>query len=111
MSIHKKNLIQYKNLVDTIRIDHADFLTVKARLTQAYEDVGSSATPICLHIVGETRTGKSCVIKDFLQGYKRTWQEEGARQAVVYAAAPPKATVKALLEQLLRGLGDPHWNK
>lgn len=111
------SLAKFKRLVASVRIDHLAYAGTLRRLTEAYEDVGppgtegATAVPICLHLVGETRTGKSCVVNDFLAQYLPVRSEEGMRSTVLYAAAPPKATVKALLEQFLKALGDPHWTR
>lgn len=112
------DLKQFINLVGSIRIDHHAYDEIQMSVCEAFEDVGenleaanATAVPVCLMIVGETRTGKSCVVKDFLAQSMPTRAQEGIRQAVVYAIAPPKATVKAILEQLLRALGDPYWSK
>lgn len=112
------DLEQFVNLVGSIRIDHHAFEEIQIFVSEAFEDVGAdteaanaAAVPICLLIVGDTRTGKSCVLNDFMAQATPIRMQEGIRQAVVYAVAPPKATVKALLEQLLRALGDPHWSK
>lgn len=112
------DLKQFINLVGSIRIDHYAYEEIRISVREAFEDVGenmesanATAVPICLIIVGETRTGKSCALKDFLAQSMPTRAQEGVRQAVVYAIAPYKATVKAILEQLLRALGDPHWSK
>jgi Cdc6-like AAA superfamily ATPase len=112
------DLEQFVNLVGSIRIDHYAYEEIQISVSEAFEDVGAdpkavnaAAVPICLLIVGDTRTGKSSVVKDFLDQTMPIRMQEGVRQAVVYAVAPPKATVKALLEQLLRALSDPHWSK
>lgn len=102
-------LDKYKGLVNSIRIDHAAYKGIFDRLVKACDDVGTTATPICLHIAGESRTGKSCVVNDFLHQYRPTRGKDGLQQTVVYAVAPEKATVKALLHQLLYGLQDPYW--
>lgn len=102
-------LEKHKGLVNSIRIDHAAYKGIFERLVEACDDVGSSATPICLHIAGESRTGKSCVVNEFLGKYRPTRGKEGLQQTVVYAVAPENATVKALLHQLLYGLKDPYW--
>jgi len=112
------DLSQFANLVGSIRIDHHAYENIYKYICEAFEDVGEkleaankAAVPICLLIVGETRTGKSSVVTDFLAQSMPKRMKEGVQQAVVYAAAPPKGTVKALLEQLLQALGDPHWTK
>lgn len=109
MKREENPLRKYKGLVNSIRIDHAAYKEIFERLVEACDDVGTTATPICLHIAGESRTGKSCVVNDFLDQYRPIRGQEGLQQTVVYAVAPEKATVKALLHQLLYGLKDPHW--
>lgn len=101
----------HRAIVSGIRIDHDDYASIYERLIEAYQEVGSSPVPICLHVSGETRTGKSCVIKDFLDNFLPEINAEGRRQTVVYAVAPAKGTIKSLLERLLQGLGDPYWNR
>jgi hypothetical protein len=106
-----KTLLQYNNLVSTIRIDHEGYAKILDRLVDALANVGQTPTPTCLHIAGETRTGKSCVIQDFLDLHGHSGDHESDQQAIVYATAPSKATANSLLQQLLRGLGDPHWSR
>lgn len=101
----------YADLVSSIRIDHDEYAAIRERLDEAFADIGRTPTPTCLHLVGETRTGKSCVVHEFLRS--QPWQRhaDGEKRSVVYAIAPAKATVKSLLECLLKGLGDPYWSR
>ncbi|MEO8000673.1 MAG: TniB family NTP-binding protein [Arenimonas sp.] len=101
----------HRAIVSSIRIDHAGYTAIYDRLIEAYEEVGTSPVPICIHLSGETRTGKSCVVKDFLDNFLPEIREDGRRQTVVYAVAPAKGTIKSVLERLLQGLGDPYWNR
>lgn len=107
----KADLRRHMGLVGSIRIDHVCYLDALAKLKLAMESVGSSACPICIHIIGATRTGKTTVIEDFLNQHHTTRVTEGSRQTVVYAKVPDKGTVKGLLENLLEALGDPHWHR
>lgn len=116
--LNSKDLGRYTNLVGSIRIDHRAYDDIHRNIEEAYEEAVAAsessievAAPICLLIVGETRTGKSSVARDFFEARKSAREKQGLRQAVLYATAPPEGTVKALLEQLLRALGDPHWSK
>lgn len=104
-------MLQYKSLVASIRIDHVSYTAILDRLIEAIDEVGFAPVPTCLHLIGETRTGKSSVVKDFLDRYRVSTKNAENQQSVVVATAPPKATVKSLLEQLLKGLGDPHWSR
>jgi len=111
-----QDLTVHKDLVGSIRIDHYAYEQILDAITEALEDVCedplmacSAAVPSCQLIVGGTRTGKSTVATDVMARFAPARNREGVRQSIVYAAAPPKGTVKAILEQLLKALGDPHW--
>lgn len=107
----RKDLSKLRDVVSRIRIDHDAYTNILSELTDAYDAVGTTATPVCLLITGETRTGKSSVVQDLLETYLPTRMEDRMIRSVVYAVAPAKATVKSLLESLLYGLGDPYWNR
>ena len=107
----KKELAKYRDIVSRIRIDHSAYTDIFDELTEAYDAVGTTATPVCLLITGESRTGKSSVVRDLLQTYLPTQVDDRTIRTVVYAVAPAKATVKSLLESLLHGLGDPYWSR
>jgi hypothetical protein len=107
----KKELGKYRDIVSRIRIDHSAYADILEELTEAYGAVGATATPVCLLITGESRTGKSSVVRDLLETYLPTQVEDRTIRTVVYAVAPAKATVKSLLESLLHGLGDPYWSR
>lgn len=108
MSPKKSGLKQHQNLVSTICIEHAAFAMIKDELEYAYDGVTPDGNPVCLLITGESRTGKSSVVRQMLREYM---PDANDGQSVVYAIAPAKATTKSLLEALLKGLGDPHWNR
>lgn len=107
----KKDLAKHRDVVSRIRIDHSAYAGILDELIQAYDAVGTTATPVCLLITGESRTGKSSVVRDLLETYLPTRVDDRIIRTVVYAVAPAKATVKSLLESLLNGLGDPYWSR
>lgn len=106
-----KDLRQYLDIVSRIRVDHEDYVTVRDEIIDAYDAIGYTATPIFLLIIGESRTGKSSVVREVLETYHPRQADERTIRTVVYAVAPAKASVKGLLESLLKGLGDPLWSK
>lgn len=109
MKVNHNDLKQYEELVKSIRIDHQAYQDVLDSLEEAYDSVGKTANPICIHITGEHRTGKSCVLEDFLAKYPTKRDPGGLRQSIVYALMPHDATVKSLVQSLLLAFGDPHW--
>lgn len=109
MNTAKNELKRYSGLVKSIRVDHSAYLAALEALEDAHDSVGDTATPVCIHIAGEYRTGKSCVIEDFLALHPPARGADGLRRSIIYATVPHDATVKALVEALLRAFGDPHW--
>lgn len=107
MKPKKTDLKKYLNLVPSICIEHAAFASIKEELEAAYDSVSEDGNPVCTLITGESRTGKSSVVRLML----RDMLEVSDGQSVVYAIAPAKATTKSLLEALLKGLGDPYWHR
>lgn len=105
------DLRKYANIVSTIRIEHPACEDAYNELTHIYDFIGTTATPACLLISGDTRTGKSSVVKDMLEEHLPRIVDNKIVRNVVYAVAPAKATVKSLLEALLKGLEDPHWSR
>ena len=105
----KKNLSIYRDVVSNIRIEHDAYANILSELTESYEAVGTTSSPVCILITGESRTGKSSVVKDLLETYLPTRIDGKSICTVVYAISPANATVKSLLESLLYGLGDPFW--
>lgn len=107
----KNKLIKYQDIVSHIRIDHEAYSRIYRELSNAYDAVGESVNPVCLLITGESRTGKSSVVRELLETCRANKNDASNIQSIVYAVAPAKASVKSLLESLLKGLGDPYWSK
>lgn len=108
MKAKKSDLKQYLNIVSSIFIEHAAFAFIKEELESAYDSVSKGGNPVCTLITGESRTGKSSVVRLML---KERMLDVSDGQSVVYAIAPAKATTKSLLEALLKGMGDPYWHR
>jgi hypothetical protein len=107
----ENELLQYSKLVQSIRIDHIGYEDVLDGLEEALDSVGKAANPVCIHIAGEYRTGKSCAIDDFVALHPAKRGPEGLRQSIIYARLPSTATVKQLVERLLEAFGDPSWHR
>lgn len=111
MSAKKRDLSKYSNIVQAIRIDHDAYATIREELEMAYDAIGTTPTPVCVLLTGETRTGKSCVVLEFAETYLPSQAVDQTARSIVRAVTPETATVKSLLESLLKGLGDPHWSR
>lgn len=67
--------------------------------------------PDCLLLMGSTGAGKTTIYKTYAQNYPSQETEEGSVVPIIYATIPAAATVKGLVEALLKKLGDPLHNK
>ena len=67
--------------------------------------------PDCLLLIGPTGAGKTTIYRTYAQNYPRVETDEGSIVPIVYTAIPAPATVKGLVEAILKNLGDPLYNK
>ena len=67
--------------------------------------------PDCLLLIGPTGAGKTTIYRTYAQNYPRKETDEGSIVPIVYTSIPAPATVKGLVEAILKKLGDPLYNK
>ncbi len=67
--------------------------------------------PDCLLLIGEAGAGKTTIYKTYAQNHPRQETNEGSIVPIVYTPIPVPATVKGLVEAILKQLGDPLYNK
>jgi Cdc6-like AAA superfamily ATPase len=97
--------------VDQILVPHKDFQKAKSRIETHLLAAQSYQEPTCLAVVGESRTGKSRLIENITKQYPKIRTSEGSVIPVLSIRTPSKPTVKALVEVLLKEIGDPLWFK
>lgn len=95
------------SIVEQTLIPHAAFEEAQRRLDQCYKYSLDSPEPVCLALVGESRTGKSRSIEEFRLKHTSYRTAEGFKVPILCVQAPSKPTVKSLAEVLLENLGDP----
>lgn len=98
-----------RRLVESTLVPHTAFAEALARVKQCLAYSERSPEPICLAIVGESRTGKSRVLEEAELAAPRSRVGEGAVVPILRVSAPSKPTVKGLAELMLHELGDPKW--
>ena len=103
--------IEYKSLLMRTRVPHTAYAVARKEIARSYHALGTTSFPQCQQLLGVSRSGKSMLAMDFLDGYPSRRTEAGNIHEIVYACIPPKGTTKGLLENLLRALGDPHWDR
>lgn len=99
------------SIVDTTLIPHPTFLRTVDRIEQCFKAMDASTDPVCIAIVGESRTGKSRALEHVEINHPTCRQESGIVAPFVRIRVPSKPTVKGLCEILLHKLGDPLYEK
>lgn len=105
------DMSKYLGIVARIRVQHPAYRAIYEEVRFALDAIGRTPSPVCQVILGESRTGKSSVVRDLLDAHPPQADEQQEVKTVIYAVAPPYATIKSLLGSLLKGLGDPHWHR
>lgn len=75
----------------------------------AYQCAGEE--PECIAIIGDTGTGKTTLIENFVQSKGRVEHQDFTEVPVLYVEVPAKCSVKMLAALMLRNLGSPFWNR
>ncbi len=101
-----------RTLVDNILVPHSAFTLALQRLEQCfvYAEQGASE-PVCVAVIGESRTGKSRSGEVFAGRHPRRRLDDGIQCPVLGLVVPSKPTVKSLAELILQRLGAPDWDR
>lgn len=94
-------------LVDRTLIPHTSFNHALASIDQCLRVMQKCADPVCLAIVGESRTGKSRALEQFERLHHPRRTKAGRKVPFLRVKVPSKPTVKGLVTLLLYALGDP----
>jgi len=101
-----------RTLIESVLIPHSAFEEASRRAGQSIDYVSEGGKePVCLAIVGESRTGKSRCIESILARYPTKRTSEGLCVPVLEITVHPKPTVKSLAESFLKKLGVPDWDR
>lgn len=99
------------SLVERTLIPHTSFQAAQSAIEQTFIAMHHCVDPICLAIVGESRTGKSRTLEHFERSHEPFRTESGRRVPFLRVKVPSKPTVKGLGSLLLYSLGDPAFDK
>lgn len=105
----KKKMNTLKNIVETTLVPHTAFEDAIQRVEQCFQYSDGASEPICLALIGESRTGKSRALEEAESRHPRNRTKEGLDVPVLRVKTPSKPTVKGLAEVMLRAIGDPKW--
>lgn len=98
-----------RKLVEATLIPHSAYIEGSLRLEQCFAFAEDATEPICIAVVGESRTGKSRLLEELEASHPRSRSSEGLCVPILRVKTPSKPTVKGLAELLLRTLGDPKY--
>lgn len=100
-----------QTLIENTLVPHTAFEKASTQLEQCFRYAEDALEPICLPILGESRTGKTRCLENFEMNHPRERTAEGIYIPVFSVKTPAKPTVKGLAEHMLRVLGDPKFDK
>ncbi len=98
-------------VIENTLIPHNAFVTAKQRIEQCYQNSELSPEPVCIALVGESRTGKTRLIEEFMFENPGFRDDNGLNIPVLKVSTPSKPTVKSLAELMLKAINDPRYNK
>lgn len=104
------NKVNY-NIVEKILVPHTAMTNALKRVEQCYRASDGSSEPVCVAIIGPSRTGKTRVLKHFEKKYPKSRLDDGLRVPILRVLTPSAPTNKGLAEVLLRAIGDPNPGK
>lgn len=99
-----------KTIVENTLVPHTAFANATTQLEQCFLYAENAIEPICIPILGESRTGKSRSLENFMMEHEKSRSENGAIIPVFAVRTPAKPTVKGLAGMMLRALGDPRFD-
>lgn len=107
----KKKSAMNPELVPSIMVPHSAFADGEKRLRRAYEGAKrGTISPDCFAIVGEWGVGKSRLQQRMVQLHPPIRTSEGLNLDVICVKIPAEPRLKALVEFILKALGDPQWH-
>jgi len=101
------NATELRTHVEQMLVPHTAFQEATKALEQAFNAAHTLRDPLGYFIAGESRTGKSRLIEEFIDAHPSTREIEGLQHPVVNVLVPSKPTVKGLASEILRALEDP----
>jgi hypothetical protein len=100
-------MINRRAIVETTLVPHTAFEEAILRLEQCFSYADGASEPICIALVGESRTGKSRALEECFSRHPPVRNSNGLTTPILRVKTPSKPTVKSLAELMLCALNDP----
>ena len=99
-----------RHIVENTLVPHSAFVEASIRIDQCMKYAVDSPEPVCLAIVGESRTGKTRVLEEYASKHSPVRTKEGLSIPILAVKSPSKPTVKGMAELMLQIMGDPRFD-
>ena len=96
-----------KHIVESTLVPHTAFSEVTKKIEQCWRYSLDNSEPVCLALIGESRTGKSRALEAFCNQHPTTRDKAGLKVPILKVKTPSKPTVKGLAEIMLCAMQDP----
>lgn len=100
-----------RTLIDNILVPHSAFEEATRRMEQCFSHANGSMEPICIALIGDTRTGKTRVLTSCQARHPTLRTPEGLVVPILRIRTPPNPTVKGIAGTFLYAMGAPDWDK
>lgn len=98
---------EFSDAIGKILVAHTAFSEAVGQIESCFQYSAASNEPICIALIGESRTGKSRVLETCVLNHPVERLEDGLIVPILRIKAPSKPTVKGMIEVMLDGLGAP----
>jgi hypothetical protein len=99
-----------RTIVESTLVPHTAFERASARIEQCFDYADRAAEPICIAVIGDSRTGKSRILEECCTAHPQVRQPEGLSIPILRVKTPSKPTVKGLAELMLQSMNDPRFH-
>ena len=103
-------MLNERHIIENTLVPHSAFDNASSRLEQCFEYADGASEPICIAIVGESRTGKSRALEECYASHSTKRNSDGLYIPILRVKTPSKPTVKSLAELMLCALNDPRFD-
>jgi hypothetical protein len=97
--------------VERIIVPHEAFKQGRTLLDQLYKYASGGSDAEGIAILGESGTGKTTLLKQFIADHKLKRGDDGVEGHVLYASVPSTPTVGGLAGVMLQALGTEDWDR
>lgn len=97
-------------IIENTLVPHSAFNNVVSCIEQCFKYSDGASEPICIAVVGESRTGKSRALEECCASHPTRRETEGLIVPILRVKTPSKPTVKGLAELMLRSMSDPKFH-